>query len=104
MKKKISKIFISTFIILSISIIVKSMYAREILDLQELGKQIENINSEAENAYIVGEYVFTSGIEFKMQDIMLGGSSIKVSDENKTNRDSMNIFAVSKILRIILGK
>ena len=67
MTKKISKIIAVVFMTLFIMGITKGSYAKSINSLTALGKDIEAINSKAETAYVIGNYVFTSGHDLEIQ-------------------------------------
>ena len=84
---KILGITFVTFLALSLSNLA---YAKEVESLDELGKEILYVNPNAEYAYIIGNYVFTSNHELTTQDVMLAARSIEVSkNAGKTNKDSI---------------
>ncbi len=76
-------------------------FAKE-MKLEELSKEIENINPSAQSAYIIGKYVFTSEHELTTQDIMLAARSIDVKDklggtENDSIYGEMTIHEIIKV-------
>ncbi len=96
MISKIKKILLMFFIIFFILIISDSVYARQIDNLEDLTKEIEYINPDAESAYVIGDYVFTSAHRLKIKDVMLASTSVKVSEGDKTKPEEMTIYQLSK--------
>ena len=92
MRKKCPKLLLFSFILLFIS--STPVFAKE-MTLDELGKEIEKYNKDAESAYIIGNYVFTSGHRLTTQDIMLASRSITADKEDgeKGPDDSTNVGA-----------
>lgn len=76
-----------------------NVFARE-MKIDDLSKEIEKVNADAQSAYIIGDYVFTTGHPLSTQDIMLAARSIDVKDKNgKTESD--NIYGEMTIHEII---
>ncbi len=76
MIKNLKKLLAFLFIILLSSI--TPVFAKE-MTLNELGNEIEKYNKDAESAYIIGNYVFTSAHKLTTQDIMLAAKSINTT-------------------------
>ncbi len=90
MKDKVVKLLSAAFAMLSILFISNNTYARSVSSIDELGKIIDEKNPNAETAFVIGNYVFTSAHTLTTEDIMLAARSINVEDENgKINTDKI---------------
>ncbi len=77
--KKYTKLFIFTILTCFLTII--STNAKQV-NLDELGKEIDKVASNASSAYIIGDYVFTSQHNLTTQDLMLAARSISLNAED----------------------
>ena len=87
MRKRITILIIALFAFIMFQ---ANAFAKE-MKLEELSKEIEKVNPGAQSAYIIGNYVFTSGHLLTTQDVMLAARSIEVEDKTGAT-DSDNIY------------
>lgn len=102
MQSKVRKLLFIAIVMFSILFISKFTYARSVNTIEELGKIIDEKQPDAETAFVIGKYVFTSKHTITTEDIMLAARSIDVEDkEGKTNEDGiykeMTISRLEKI-------
>ena len=90
MIKKYSKILITVLFAFLISLIIANPVNAKEITLTELTEMIKDYNPKATYAYVIGEYVFTSGGLLTTQDVMLAARSIEVTDiDGTTNKDKI---------------
>ena len=87
MSKTITKLLTLVLLIFGILFLSNNVYAREIKSVEELGKLIVRENPNAESAYVIGDYVFTTNHRLTIQDVMLAARSIKAEDIKKLCRN-----------------
>ena len=65
------------------------------MKIDELKKQIEQVQPNAGYAYIIGNYVFTSEFQIKLGDIVLASTSITV-DGGRTDPNNITIYQLQR--------
>ncbi len=92
MVKKCSKLLILTALLLCI-LMVPSL-AKEVTK-ENIGVEIDKINSDTDTIWIIGEYVFTTNHTITTQDVMLAARSIHI--QNPENAlEEMAIYELSR--------
>lgn len=102
MLKNIKKIIVMALILIAMLLLTNAVCAREISNTEELGKAIQEVNPNAESAYIIGNYVFTTARKLTVQDVMLAARSIKLTEnaEQQEKIDSQPSYGEMTIHKV----